>query len=353
MNKQTIVVLFGGYSSEYNVSLQSAASILSALDTTTNTILMLGITKEGEWLLFPGEIAEIEQDTWWQNKGCKPAILSPSRSIHGLLISEQDTTYEQYVDVVFPVLHGKHGEDGTVQGLLELAGIPYVGCGVLSSAICMDKDIAHILAKEAGIPVPDYVVLRDYMKAEERDTLLAEVTYPAFVKPAKAGSSFGITRITCRDELDAAVMAAFTHDDKVVIEESIDGFEVGCAVLGNTSLIIGAVDEIELQSNIFDFHEKYTLETSAIHVPARITPEQTKRIKECAMILYRALECSGLARVDMFLTPSGDIVFNEINTLPGFTSHSRYPNMMKEIGFAFEDILSQALVLAVEHSSNK
>ena len=221
------------------------------------------------------------------------------------------------------MLHGKNGEDGTVQGLCDLAGIPYVGCGTLSSALCMDKDIAHIIAKAAGVEVPDYVLLREYMDIEEQRRLCADLEYPVFVKPARAGSSYGITRVEAPGQLKSAIEAAFQHDTKVVIEAAVPGFEVGCAVLGEKKLLIGAVDEIELHTGVFDFHEKYTLETSRIHVPARIDAVTAARLKETAGRLYRALECRGMSRVDMFLTPDGRIVFNEINTIPGFTSHSR------------------------------
>ena len=251
------------------------------------------------------------------------------------------------IDVAFPVLHGKNGEDGTVQALFELAGIPIAGCGLLASALCMDKDRAHKLVSTAGVAVPAAVVLRK--ETEMKDVLkqAEKIGYPLFVKPVKAGSSFGVTKVTDRTELPAAVSLAFEYDDTVIVEENIDGFEVGCAVLGNEELTVGEVDEIELADGFFDFTEKYTLKTSAIHVPARIDSRTAEQIRETAKIIYKTLDCRGFARVDMFLTPSGEIIFNEVNTIPGFTSHSRYPNMMKAAGMSFEQIISAVIELAV------
>jgi D-alanine---D-serine ligase len=243
-------------------------------------------------------------------------------------------------------MHGKFGEDGTIQGLIELSGIPLVGCGTLSSALCMDKDRAHKLVELAGIEVPKAVMIRKYQESEA-PTLTAGLTYPLFVKPVRAGSSFGITKIYREEELVSAVSFAFEHDDEVIIEENVDGFEVGCAVLGIDELTVGRVDEIELSHGFFDFTEKYNLITSNIYMPARIDPETEERIRESAKVIYKALACSGFARVDMFLTPDKRIVFNEVNTIPGFTSHSRYPNMMKGIGLTFDKMLDKLIALYI------
>lgn len=338
-----LAVLFGGASTEYSVSLQSALAVMKALDPKRYEVIPVGITENGRWLRYYGDRERIAEDNW-QGSECRRAFLTPDHDIHGLLIVGEDgRTETEYVDAVFPVLHGKHGEDGTVQGLCELARIPYVGCGTLSSALCMDKDLAHVVAKAAGVAVPAYRVLHAYMSDEEQEAICADITYPVFVKPARAGSSYGITKVAVAEQLKQAVEEAFCHDSKVVIEEAIPGFEVGCAVLGNQELTVGEVDEIELHTDVFDFHEKYTLETSQIHVPARIPEDKAEAIRETARILYRALECQGMARIDMFLTPDGQIVFNEVNTIPGFTSHSRYPNMMKVAGISFEELLDRLI----------
>ncbi len=352
MEKLNVAVIFGGHSSEYSVSLESAGAVISNLDTEKYHAVPVGITKEGDWFYFKGDPAAIRENTWHNKSDCTPAALSPNRSEHCLMLFEEDGVKKLPVDVVFPVLHGKNGEDGTVQGAAELAGIPLAGCGVLASALCMDKDRAHRLAAAAGIRVPRAVVIKsgaayadDYDRA---DAFAAEIGYPLYVKPVKAGSSFGVTKVTAHDQLHNAIVLAFQYDDQVILEENIDGFEVGCAVLGNDQLITGEVDEIELSGGFFDFTEKYTLKTSAIHVPARIDAHKSDEVKQAAQLIYQTLGCSGFARVDLFLTPGGEIVFNEVNTIPGFTEHSRYPGMMKAAGYTFGWIIDQIIRLAVK-----
>lgn len=341
-----IAVLFGGCSSEYSISLQSAHAVLCHMDRTRYNPIPVGITQEGDWFLYTGDLDKIEADQWHTPQDCTPAMLSPNRSVHELLVLEENGVRRLPIDALFPILHGKNGEDGTVQGLAELAGIPLVGCGVLSSALCMDKDRAHRLVKAAGIAVPAAAVLSRGATAEEALERGAALGYPVFVKPVKAGSSYGITKVTKPEQLPAAVELAFQYDDQVILEETISGFEVGCAVLGNYELTAGVPDEIELSGGFFDFTEKYTLKTSSIHVPARVPAETLKAIQEAAKTIYRVLGCRGFARVDLFLDDSGRLVFNEVNTIPGFTSHSRYPSMMKEAGLSFEQVISDAIELA-------
>ncbi len=348
MQKKNIAVIFGGHSTEYEVSLQSVFSVLEHMDTEKFQVIPLGITREGEWYRYSGDYGKIAENTWWQDReALTPVVISQSRALHGMIELSESGNRAVRLDLAFPVLHGKCGEDGTVQGLFELAGIPVVGCGTLSSALCMDKDMAHRLVQAAGIAVPRSVTVgrADRWKLGERT---AELSYPLFVKPARAGSSFGITKISGEVELQTAVQLALEHDDKVVIEENVEGFEVGCAVLGKEELTVGRADEIELSDGFFDYTEKYTLKTSRIHMPARVDEACEQRIRETAKVIYRALGCSGFARVDMFLRPDGELVFNEVNTIPGFTSHSRYPNMMKGIGISFERMLEMLLSLYEE-----
>ena len=347
MDKKTIAVIFGGCSTEYEVSLQSACSVLANLDAEKYEAVKIGITRQGDWYRYNGGIAQIQNDSWHRDGGnLTPAAVSQSRTRPGLLELRPEGIKRIRLDLAFPVLHGKNGEDGTVQGLFELAGIPVVGCGTLSSALCMDKDLAHRLAAGAGIAVPKSVTLSRCSTEDLREAVKG-LAYPLFVKPARAGSSFGITKISGEVELKPALRLALEHDDKAVIEEGIDGFEVGCAVLGTKELLVGRVDEIELTDGFFDYTEKYTLKTSSIHMPARISREDEERIQEAAKTIYRALECSGFARVDMFFNGAGEIVFNEVNTIPGFTAHSRYPNMMKGIGLDFPQVLEHILSLYV------
>lgn len=348
MKKQNIAIFFGGPSSEYSVSLESAYSVIQNLNTDIYHVIPIGITKNGKWYYFTGDTKKIQSDEWLQSGDCVPATLAPDRNAKKLLLFYPDGMKMLPIDVAFPVMHGKYGEDGTIQGLIELAGIPLVGCGVLASALCMDKDRAHQLAQCSGVTVPKSISLKYSYHPEEAITFGQTVGYPLFVKPVKAGSSYGVTKVTQENDLIPAITHAFEYDDTVTIEEAISGFEVGCAIMGNEKLIIGEVDEIELSSGFFDFTEKYTLKTSHIHVPARIDQETTDKIKETAVTLYRALGCSGFARVDLFLTPDHKIVFNEINTIPGFTEHSRFPGMMKAVGISFSEILEHIIGLAVE-----
>lgn len=345
--RKQIAILFGGCSPEYSVSLQSAYSVITHIDRKKYTPVLIGISNAGDWFKYDGEIEKIPADTWCNGKDCIPVVVSPSRTVHGILTIKNGKIKEMYIDAAFPVLHGKNGEDGTVQGLFELAGIPVVGCGVLSSALCMDKDRAHKLVQAEGISVPQSFVLQNDMDAEIALMQAEEIGYPLFVKPVGAGSSYGITKVTERNQLPAALKLAFSYDNKVIIEECISGFEVGCAVLENDGLMVGEVDEIELEKGFFDFTEKYTLKTSSIHVPARISAEKAAKIKETAKLIYKTLDCRGFARVDMFLDDTGRIVFNEVNTIPGFTTHSRFPNMMKAVHISFEQIISIAIDKAV------
>lgn len=348
MEKLNIMVFFGGCSPEYSVSLSSASGVILNLDREKYNPLMVGITPEGVWYYYTGSVDKLLNDTWNNPDDCIPAALSPNRGENALLLLTKEGVRTIHIDVAFPVLHGQNGEDGTLQGLLELAGIPIAGCGTLASALSMDKDRAHKLAGLEGVNIPKSVVLEKDTPFDRGAAFAAETGYPLYVKPVKAGSSYGVTKVTDPSQLSEAITLAFQYDDQVILEENIEGFEVGCAVLGNRELTVGEVDEIELSSGFFDFTEKYTLKTSAIHVPARIDPAKAQEIKETAKCIYRALGCKGFARVDMFLTPEGKVVFNEANTIPGFTSHSRYPGMMKAAGHSFSEILTRIIELAFE-----
>lgn len=351
-NIKNIAIIFGGASSEYAVSLQSAYAVICNMDREKYNPLTVGITQEGKWFYFSGEIDKIQNDTWCNEMDCTPVVLSPDRTWHRLIVLHEKNNEIKIetisVDAVFPVLHGRNGEDGTVQGIVELAGIPLIGCGTLSSALCMDKDRAHRLAELSGVRVPRAIVLMDNTAVNKACDFVKNIGFPVFVKPVKAGSSFGITKVVTMEQLPQAIAFAFRYDNRVILEEAIDGFEVGCAVCGRDSLLVGEIDEIELNEanssdGFFDFTEKYTLKTSAIHVPARISTEKAQEIKEAAKRIYHALDCAGFARVDMFVTLEGEIVFNEVNTIPGFTEHSRYPGMMRAAGYGFAEIVNRII----------
>jgi len=349
MKKLKVAVIFGGCSPEYNVSLNSAYSVITHMDSEKYEPILLGIKRTGGWFHFAGAPERIKDDSWLNPTDCVPAIISPCRETGGVLTFDRDNRVTKIkLDAAMPVLHGKNGEDGTVQGLLELAGIPVVGCNTLASALCMDKNKAHIIAKAAGVRVPHSVTLKDRADTAACIEEAKRLGYPLFVKPVRAGSSYGITKVLSENELSEALALAFRYDDEVILEENIEGFEVGCAILGNDSrLLVGQLDEIEIPGGFFNHKEKYTLETSVIHVPARISGQKANEIKESAKGIYQALGCSGFARVDQFLTPEGDIVFNEVNTIPGFTAHSRYPNMLKAVSMTFEQVIDTAINLAV------
>lgn len=341
MQKKTIAVIFGGCSTEYEVSLQSAFSVLEHLSPERYRVIPIGITRQGDWYRYSGDYSKISENVWFlDHANLVRVAVSNSRSVRGIIEMRNTGNSVIPLDLAFPILHGRNGEDGTVQGLFELAGIPVVGCGTLASALCMDKDRAHKLVHSAGVSIPKSITLH-----QSTDIDTANLKYPLFVKPVRSGSSFGITKVYHQEDLQAAVAQALEYDDTVIIEENVEGFEVGCAVLGTDNLIVGRVDEIELSRGFFDFTEKYTLKSSRIHMPARIDADCEKRIQNTAMLIYRTLGCTGFARVDMFLRPDGEIVFNEVNTIPGFTSHSRYPSMMKGIGLSFPEMLDKLIGL--------
>lgn len=345
--KLNIAVLFGGCSPEYEVSLQSAAAVIKHMDRERFTPIPIGITRQGDWYCFEGGVEEIAANIWHTGGNCAPVTVSPSRTEPTLYQETGNHITEIHVDAAFPVLHGKNGEDGTIQGLCELMGVPVVGCGVLASALCMDKHRAHQIVQAAGVPVPRGCRLSRPLDMDAAQVHAAAIRYPLFVKPVKAGSSFGITKVAGPKDLPAALKLAFQYDEEVMMEEAVPGFEVGCAVMGNDRLTVGEIDEIELAEGFFDYTEKYTLKTSAIHTPARIPAATAQRVKDTAQTIYRALGCKGFARVDMFLTPDGQIVFNEVNTIPGFTEHSRFPRMMEAAGMSFTEVISAIIGLAV------
>lgn len=340
---KNIAVIFGGVSSEYGVSLQSAAAVLENFPRKYDAV-PVWITRGGEWFYFDGEPSAIREDKL--PEGSPRVILPPDRGAGSLLLLGSRNTRIPLA-AAFPVMHGMGGEDGTLQGLIELSGIPLCGCGTLASALCMDKERAHRLVSAAGIAVPRSVLIRKGERADEGE-ILRETGLPAFVKPLRGGSSFGISRISSEREFSAAVEKAFSYDSGITVEQAIDGVEVGCAVMGEYgSLTIGEVDMIELSGGFFDFDEKYTLKTSRILCPAPLPETLTEKIKSTAAEIYGALDCSGFARVDMFLTSENGIVFNEVNTIPGFTEHSRFPTMMKAAGYAFAEVIEKIIDGAV------
>ncbi|MEV7095891.1 D-alanine--(R)-lactate ligase [Amycolatopsis sp. NPDC051045] len=339
MPRIKIGIVFGGCSEEHPVSVKSAREIENHLDAGKYEPYWVGITRSGAWKLCDGP------DGNWETG--RPVVLSPDRGIPGLLVLE-DGKYETIaLDLVLPVLHGKLGEDGAMQGLLELSGIPYAGCDVQSSALCMDKSLAYVVAGSAGIATPEFWTVR-----ANEDVDPDRFSYPVFVKPARSGSSFGVSKVSRREELPAAIETAAQYDSKVLIEQAVAGSEVGCAVLGNDpELFAGEVDRIALSHGFFRIHQEDEPESGSENstpiVPADISADSRGRVQETAKAIYRALGCRGLARVDMFLKEDGTVVLNEVNTLPGLTSYSRYPRMMAAAGVPLGELIDRIVSLAL------
>ncbi|HKR81691.1 MAG TPA: D-alanine--(R)-lactate ligase [Candidatus Saccharimonadales bacterium] len=341
MDKLKIAIIFGGCGEEHPVSVKSAGEVAKNLDTEKYEPFYIGITKDGAWKLCDGPSAN------WENSG-RPAILSPDQSVHGLLVLEQGAYKTIPLDVVLPVLHGKQGEDGAIQGLLELSGIPYAGCDIQSSALCMDKSLAYTVVRNAGIATPNFWII---MAGDNPNG--DRFTYPVFVKPARSGSSFGVSKVSRKEELQNAVETARQYDTKVLVEEAVVGSEVGCAVLGNGSdLMVGEPDQITLSHGFFRIHQEDNPESgsenSSITVPANISTEARTLVQKTAKAIYSALGCRGLSRVDMFLKEDGTVMLNEVNTLPGMTSYSRYPRMMAAAGLPFTEVIDRIVALAME-----
>ncbi|GIH19873.1 D-alanine--(R)-lactate ligase VanA-Sc [Rugosimonospora africana] len=341
MDRLRIGIVFGGCSEEHPISVKSAQEIARNLDTEKYEPFYVGITKSGAWKLCDGPGAH------WEDGSCRPAVLSPDRSVHGLLVLDQGRYETITLDLVFPVLHGKLGEDGAVQGLLDLSGIPYAGCDIQSSALCMDKSLAYTVARSAGIATPNF-----WTVTADEDIDPERLTYPVFVKPARSGSSFGVSKVRRKEELLDAVKIARQYDSKVLIEEAVVGSEVGCAILGNDpDLIAGEVDRIALSHGFFRIHQETEPESGSENstpiVPADIPAESRSLVRETAKAIYRALGCRGLSRVDMFLKEDGTVVLNEVNTLPGMTSYSRYPRMMAAAGLPLAEVIDRIVSLTL------
>lgn len=346
--KTRVLLLFGGASEEHEVSLQSAAAIGEALPKEKYELQLCGITKEGKWLYYEGDLTAVAENRWQQGR-CSPAQIRCDWGQPALLVVSDQKLRELPFDIVFPALHGRYGEDGTLQGLLELAGVPYVGCDLLSSALGMDKLRAHAVADAIGVATPPSVALAVLPGEEALQKAVAHLQYPLFVKPLRGGSSVGITKVQTSAALYKAAQNAFLHDDRVVIEQGVAGVEVGCAVAGNGALLtLGEPDEMALDCDFLGYDEKYITHKVEIIVPARVDAATRRKILDTGAALYRALGCSGLARVDMFLTPAGALYFNEVNTMPGFTAASRYPKMMESAGIDLPDLVDMLVQLGLE-----
>ena len=330
MSKKTIAVLFGGASSEHDVSTISAKGILSNINKEKYNLVLIGISKNGEWFLFDDDINLLPNDEWLNSKSLKKAFISPDTAVHGIVTEDGE---QIYVDAVFPVLHGKNGEDGTVQGLLQLAQIPFVGCDATSSGVCMDKGITNAVLDAVGIKQAGWISFSEYEYRKNPEayinSAIEKLSLPIFVKPANAGSSVGISKAADAEELKNGIEIAFKEDKKIVLEEFIEGNEVECAVLGNENPV------------------------SQTLIPARLSEEKRNEIRETALKAYKALGCEGLSRVDFFVRKdNGNVLLNEINTIPGQTPISMYPKLFEAVGIEYAELIDRFIELALARGGN-
>ena len=347
MEKQTVAVLFGGQSSEHEISCISAATVIENINRDRYDVILIGITEDGRWLLTES-VEEIRSGAW--KNGTVRAVVSPDNGHHGVLLIDGGQITCRRVDVVFPVLHGLYGEDGTVQGIFELAGIPYVGCGVLASAVSMDKLYTKIIVDTLGIRQAGYVAVRKE-ELSRMDEVTARVeaalTYPVFIKPCNAGSSKGVSKAGNREELISGLLEAANHDRKILVEETIIGREIECAVLGGTEVKATGVGEILAAADFYDFEAKYHNAESKTVLDPELPAETVEEIRRDAVAIFKAVDGFGLSRVDFFVTrDGGEVVFNEINTLPGFTAISMYPMLWENRGIAKPQLVEKLIQMA-------
>lgn len=353
MKKLSVCILFGGISPEHEVSLRSAESVLKNIDHNKYNVFPVGITKDGDWILYTGkDYSLLPTGEWKDFPGNRRAALSPVRG-QGLLSFEGDCVVRERIDVVFPVLHGENGEDGAMQGLLQMAGIPYVGPHVTASAVAMDKTLTKLVAEQAGVEQAQWMPVRrrelDNRMEQVLDRVEKQFSYPVFVKPSGTGSSVGVSKANTRNALEKALLDAAVYDEKILVEEFIDGKEIEVAVMGNDSPVASICGEIDSGAEFYDYEAKYITDTSTAYIPARIPVDVEENVREAAVRVYSAIGCQGLSRVDFFVTKEDQkVIFNEINTIPGFTSISMYPKLFVASGIPYSQIIDELLALALE-----
>lgn len=352
-----VAVLFGGRSGEHEVSLASARSVVANLDPDKYTVTLIGITKEGRWLLPAHGARALEEGL--AGAESIPALLPADHDSRSLLSVGSAGPVGEPIDVVFPVLHGPYGEDGTVQGLLELSGLPYVGAGVLGSAVGMDKVTMKLLFASAGLRMPDFIHFRVHQweldSGAVQDRIAAEIGFPCFVKPANLGSSVGITKVHSAEELPAALQVGFAYDLKVVVERSVeDAREVECSVLGNDHPQASVPGEVIPSREFYSYEAKYLDEDSELIIPAPLPEEATRLVQQMAVRAFEITDCAGMARVDFLVQRGTDEVFiSEINTIPGFTRISMYPKLWEASGVGYRELLDRLIQLALERHGRR
>ena len=355
-NKLRVGILFGGKSAEHEVSLQSAKNVYDAIDRDKYEPLLIGIDKNGRWLLNDESRfllnANDPKNIRLNPSSDEVALIPQSKgAISNLSAAKDDKAFhrEAAIDVVFPILHGPFGEDGTVQGLLKLAEIPFVGAGVLASAVGMDKDVMKRLLRDAGLPIGKFIVLHSGDNIPDYNEVCTHLGSPLFIKPANMGSSVGISKVNDKQKFLAAVNEAFEYDTKVIIEEFIPGREIECSVLGGREITASAPGEVKSNQEFYSYDAKYIDENGAeLIIPANLPAETAERVRKLAVAVFKSLCCEGLARVDVFLKENGEIVVNEINTMPGFTKISMYPKLWEASGLSYTKLIDRLIELALE-----
>ncbi len=337
---KNVAILFGGKSTEHEVSRSSATSVLNHIDKSKYNVFPIGITKEGKWFQYKGTFENISNGNW-------------EKDLNNKIADGIDILLNKEVDVVFPVLHGMYGEDGTMQGLCKLLGLPCVGPSVMSSAVCMDKIYTKYLLEHEGIKQAPYVVVNafDYgIKPEEFINKIEEnLGYPCFVKPANSGSSVGITKAQNRESLKAGLVEALKHDRKILVEEGLNAREIEVAVLGNDDPKASVPGEIIPAKEFYDYEAKYQDAASKLMIPAALSEEEMANIRELSIRIYKKLDCAGMARVDFLVDKeNGEVYLNEVNTIPGFTSISMYPKMWEATGLPYSELIDELIRLAIE-----
>ncbi|MGN0157960.1 MAG: D-alanine--D-alanine ligase family protein [Brotaphodocola sp.] len=351
MTKKKLAVLFGGQSSEHAVSCMSAVNVIDQIDTGKYDLLLIGITEDGHWLKV-NNVEEIRSGAWRESKA--EAVIAPDATRQCAIITENGETRQEHIDAAFPVLHGLYGEDGTVQGLFELAQIPYVGCGVLSSAVSMDKLYTKIIVDDLGIRQANYVPVMTWKMKKDMDGVVRRVedtfAYPVFIKPSNAGSSRGVSKADNREMLIKGLLEAAKHDRKILVEETIVGHEVECAVLGGGTKPVASscVGEILAAAEFYDYDAKYINEESRTVIRPELPGDSAERVRRAAEKIFNAVDGYGLSRVDFFVTNAGEVIFNEINTMPGFTAISMYPMLWEAAGISKKDLIDRLINLAFE-----
>ncbi len=352
MSRIKVAVLFGGVSNEHDISLISAENIISSIPAEKYDIIPIGITKKGRWLYYPGDISLITSGKWDSHPDCAPAVILPDPMYKGIVKIASGECSITKIDVIFPALHGRNGEDGRLQGLLEMSGIPYVGSGCLASASCMDKTVTHTILESSGINMARWRSV-SYSDLNSLDSvcedIISELGFPVFVKPANSGSSVGVNKATSAEELKNAVKLAFTHDKKVLVEEYIKGRELECAVFGYDNPFSSDVGEILSCNEFYDYDAKYISGESGRSIPAGIDSATSIVIRDTAVEAFKIMGCRGLARIDFFLKEDGTVILNEINTLPGFTPISMYPKLMEHMGITQPELLDRLISLCMEN----